>query len=213
MKKTPLLQVLILLFVIVGFLLTDITVFGRVLVPLNESEHYVEPSSKTPYTNMTAATLVCQEDKIRSVSSTNNSSQCQDSCTYDDRCIGFVFDSVKPKCNLMYDIDGFVRNRDGLFTVTSGIKLRDFIGQNQPDKKYLRYEGKELPPDGTGKLATHQFVKSIHDCKNKCLEHNDPNGKCLAFEYDFYNKSCTLNREISGKLGLKPSKDTYVIIN
>jgi len=208
-----LLQVLIIIFVVVGFLLIDVTIIGGSLLDLKHQEQFAEPPSKTPYTNMTAATLVCQEDKIRSVSATNTTAQCQDSCTYDDKCVGFVFDSVKPKCQLMYDIDGFVRNRDGLFTVTSGIKLRDFIGQNQPDKKFLRYEGMEMPPGGTGKLATHQFIKSVHDCKNKCLEHNDPNGKCMAFEYDFANKACTLNKEISGKLSLKPSKDTYIIIN
>ena len=165
------------------------------------------------YVNVTAAVLVGPEDKMRKVSATKNSDQCKDSCTFDDACSGFVFDGLKNDCRLLYDISGYVRNSDGLYTTKSGVKLRDYIGLKDPDRKYMRFEGMELPPDGKGKIATHQFVPNVDACKMKCLDNQQAQQKCIAFEYDFKNKACTLNSEVQGKLGTKEQKDVYVLIN
>jgi hypothetical protein len=162
---------------------------------------------------MTAVNIVAPEDMIRHVSATDSTEQCQDSCTYDDNCVGYTQDSVRKTCDLMYDITGFTSNTENLFTKRSGIKLRDFLGENKADGKYMRFENKELPPAGGGKMAAYQFINNIDDCKTKCLESRDPMSKCMAFEYDFKAKTCTINSKIDGKLGAKASKDTYAIIN
>jgi hypothetical protein len=176
------------------------------------NEFFVQ--NKTPYIYMTAVKFVPEESMTRKVSASKDVVECRDSCTYDDSCKGFLFDSVKDDCNLLYDINGYVRNKDGLFTTTSGLKLREFIDRsNEQDRKLMRFEDSELPPNGQGKLAQHQFIQSVDDCHKKCIEHNNPTGKCIAFEYDFKAKACTLNSEIAGQLNPKKNKDTYMLIN
>jgi hypothetical protein len=201
--------------VIFVYLILDVTLLGRHLVSIKSHEEYFENSESPPYINITGSVLVSPEDQVRVVTATKDTQQCRESCTYDDRCVGFVFDGLKPRCDLLYDITGFVRNKDGLYTTASGIKLRDFIGDKQPDRKYLRFEGHELPPDGQGKISTHQFVKDVHECKKKCLEKNSTSDeeKCIAFEYDFKTKACTLNNSIKGKPVSKAQTDSYVLIN
>lgn len=202
--------------VVILFVMIDINVLGRWLVSFKNSEEYFTEmdSGRTPYISISAAIPVAAEDMAKSVSNTKDAMQCRDSCTYDEKCSMYVHDSVKTKCDLLYDVQGFKRNSDALFTTSSGMKLRDFIGENQETRKYLRFEGHALPTVSDGKLATHQFVKSVHECKNKCLEYKDnSNGKCMAFEYDFKDKSCAINSEVRGKLMVDANKDSYILIN
>lgn len=208
--------------ILFAFVVTDIVVLGRNL-PSTKSKDPAEyfklntpppaNSNKPPYTHITSVVMVAPEDMVKPISVSNDPEQCKDSCTFDDQCVAYTFDKIYDKCKLLYDITGYVNNKDGLFTTSGGQKLRHFLGENNPDKKYLRFEEMELPPEGKGKLATHQFVRNVNDCKTKCLEINDARAKCIAFEYDFNNKVCTLNEEVSGKIAPNPHKDTYVMIN
>lgn len=213
---------LLAILVVSIFMFIDTSLLSRCLWTVKTTkdvpEYFLEGKSgkniKTPYINLTAAKLVSAEDSTRRVSATKDVTQCRDSCTYDDACVGFVFNSVKDDCKLLYDISGYEPNKEGLFTVSSGIKLREFVDrQNDPDRKLLRFEGMELPPDDVGKLATHKFIQNVDSCKNKCLAHSDITGKCIAFEYDFVNKACTLNAQVQGKMKANASKDTYIMIN
>ena len=202
--------------IVISYAFIDVNILGRVLKSYKDSENYetFADAPSIPFVNMTSAVLVAPEEQTRRVSSTSNSTQCQDSCSYDDNCKGYVFEGINKRCDLLYDITGYVRNKDGLYTTKSGIKLRDYIGERQPDRKYYRLENRELPPDGNGKLVTHQFIKNVNDCKTKCLENNgDGDNKCMAFEYDFKNKSCTLNKQVSGPLPINQNKDAYILIN
>lgn len=225
--------------VVLAFVIVDTTVLGRMMHSFKDPEdreYFANASeaagggatggkasagsaktttddNKPPYTHLTSAVMVAPEEATKRVSVTKDSSQCKDSCTYDDKCVAYTFDGLKEKCSLLYDITGYVRNKDGLFTMSGGIKHRPFIGEHQSDRKYMRFEGMELPPDGVGKLATHQFIKNVNACKTKCLEHSDINSKCMAFEYDFKTKACTLNGEVAGKMVPRADKDVYLLIN
>lgn len=208
--------------IVVIFVFIDLSILGRFLFTFKTHEDGKEyykndkgtsEDAKTPYINLTSSYMVTQDDKTRTVSATKDVTQCKDSCTYDDKCQAFMFDGITQNCKLMYDIQGYEINKDGLFSLSGGIKQRDFIGNAEPDRKFLRFEKTELPPDGVGKLETKQFVKSIHQCRNHCMEYQSPTTKCMAFEYNFKDKSCTLNDRVASKMPPKEDKDTYLIIN
>lgn len=215
----PRLLLVLGIFVLFVFILVDVNMLSRWLVSFKRhddgKEYFAEARSKLPYVNMTAALPVAQEELVRKVNATKDAVQCQDSCSYDDKCQAFVFDTVKTDCKLLYEIHGYNSNSEALFTKSSGLKQRDYIAEGgaSPTRKFLRLEAHELPPSGAGKLATHQFIPDVHECKNKCLAHNDPAGKCMAFEYDFNTKACTLSSSVNGKPAERSEKDTYVIIN
>lgn len=227
-KLTSWVCVVIAIVVVLAFIFIDTAVLGRVMYSLKDPDvhdYFVQGNDNTkstpriaddgkpPYTNLSSVVMVAPEEAVKGVSVTKDSAQCKDSCTYDDKCVAFTFDGIKEKCSLLYDITGYVRNKDGLFTTSGGVKHRPYIGDHQPDRKYMRFESMELPPDGVGKLATHQFVKNVNACKTKCLEHSDITSKCMAFEYDFKTKTCTLNGEVAGKMTPRAEKDVYILIN
>lgn len=200
---------LLALLVVFAFVAIDVSVLNRLLISFkNTPEHFDAFDSRTPYTRLSATTPLAKEP--RRVEAQQSKEECEEKCTLDDGCRAFVYDGVKSECQLLYNISGFARS-DAMYTTASGIKQRDSI--TDTNGKYLRFEGRQLPASNAGKISEHQMVKSVHECKSKCEEKSVGGSKCIAFEYDFDDKACTLNSVVNGELQLERSKDVYVVVN
>lgn len=153
--------------------------------------------------------IVVEDESSRFIHDIENEIRCRNECTQDEKCASYTYNSISQICNLNYNHEKYKSNKEGLYTIPSGIKKRPIVGTFEDSIKYYRNEGMRMPFGNTGTLQNNNYVKTLSDCQTKCLQNKD----CIAFTYDFKDHTCEIAREINGALTQDVNKDTYLIIN
>lgn len=203
--------------VILLFVLLDTSTIGKLLFTFKsrDPEYFAEPASGSsiPYTTISHLKFITNQEHEETIDAALSVDDCKNSCTYEDTCIGYAFDSTKTKCKLVSDIDGYELNKETPLFLSSGLKNRPALVNPEAAPKFLQFSKKKLPMSDNGRISTNKNINRLDDCKLKCQDYNTPTEKCIAFEYDFKKRTCSLNSKVEGKMLDNTDTDSYLLIN
>jgi hypothetical protein len=130
-----------------------------------------------------------------------NLSDCAKRCDENIDCLSFSHDVNTNDCRLSticHDKNNTtIKNFSNNLYIKKGYNSKDIVGDEGAYIKNYKLDKNKQCNNlcHNDIIGSSSITKTVHDCAERCEEKNSRDDKCVAFEYNFTDRECTLRKE------------------